>query len=94
MENKVFNSTAHKKDISKQNVTKKTILSVAKIKNPKYGSKTEIQMLRCYMQETTLHKKMKFSIKDYFSTCDQILSFMRIWSHLLKKSLMENFVQC
>ena len=27
------------------------------------------------------HKKMKFSIKDFFS-----------WSHLLKKSLMENFI--
>ena len=31
---------------------------------------------------------MKFSIKDFFSKCDQI----RIWSHLLKKSLMENFI--
>ena len=39
---------------------------------------------------------MKFSIKDFFSECDQIRSFLRIWSHLLKKSLMENliFVQC
>ena len=37
---------------------------------------------------------MKFSIKDLFSKCDQILSFMRIWSHLLKKSLMENFIFC
>ena len=34
---------------------------------------------------------MKFSIKDFFSKCDQIRSFLRIWSHLLKKSLMENF---
>ena len=35
---------------------------------------------------------MKFSIKDFFRKCDQ----MRIWSHLLNKSLMENFifVQC
>ena len=37
-----------------------------------------------------LHKKMKFSIKDYFSKCDQIRGIFRIWSHLLKKSLMEN----
>ena len=29
-----------------------------------------------------LYKKMKFSIKDFFSKCD----------HLLKKSLMENFI--
>ena len=32
---------------------------------------------------------MKFFIKDFFSKCDQILSFLRIWSHLLMKSLME-----
>ena len=31
---------------------------------------------------------MKFSIKDFFS------SFLRIWLHLLKKSLMENFIFC
>ena len=36
-------------------------------------------------------QKMKFSIKDFFSKCDQIRSF---WSHLLKKSLMENFIFC
>ena len=36
--------------------------------------------------------KMEFSIKDFFSKYDQIRSFLRIWSHLLKKSLMENFI--
>ena len=35
-------------------------------------------------------QKMKFSIKDFFSKCDQIRSFLQIWLHLLKKSLMEN----
>ena len=35
---------------------------------------------------------MKFSIKDFFSKCDQIQSFLRIWSHLLKKSLMEKII--
>ena len=39
-------------------------------------------------------QKMKFSIKDFFSKCQQIRSFLRIWSHLLKKSLMENFIFC
>ena len=39
-------------------------------------------------------KKMKFFIKDFFSQCDQIRSFLRIWSHLLKKSLIENFIFC
>ena len=37
---------------------------------------------------------MKFSIKDFFSKCDQICSFLRIWSHLLNKALMENFIFC
>ena len=39
-------------------------------------------------------QKMMFSIKDFFSTCAQIRRFLRIWSHLLKKSLIENFVFC
>ena len=34
--------------------------------------------------------KIKFSIKDYFSKYDQIT----VWSHLQKKSLMENFNFC
>ena len=38
--------------------------------------------------------KMKFSIKDFFSKCDHIRKKLRIWSHLLKKSLMENFIFC
>ena len=37
-------------------------------------------------------EKMKFTIKDFFSKCDRICSFLRIWSNLLKKSLMENFI--
>ena len=37
---------------------------------------------------------MNFSIKDFFSKCDQIRRKLRIWSHLLKKSLMENFLFC
>ena len=38
-------------------------------------------------------QKIKFSIRDFFSKCDQIRR-KRIWSHLLKKSLMENFIFC
>ena len=44
--------------------------------------------------EYTLYKKMKFFIKDFFSKCDQIRRFLRIWSHLRKKSLMKNFIFC
>ena len=39
-------------------------------------------------------QKMKFSIKDFFSKCDQIRSFLRTWSNFLRKSLMENFIFC
>ena len=35
-----------------------------------------------------------FSIKNSFSKCDQILRNLRIWSHLLKESLMESFIFC
>ena len=37
-------------------------------------------------------QKMEFSIKDFFNNYDQIRSFLRIWSHLLKK--ISFFVQC
>ena len=37
---------------------------------------------------------MKFFIKDFFSKYDHICSFLQIWSFLLKKSLMENFIFC
>ena len=37
-------------------------------------------------------QKIKFSIKDFFSKCDQIHMNLLIWSHLLKKSFMENII--
>ena len=37
---------------------------------------------------------MKFSMNDFFSKDDQMCSFLRIWSHLLQKYLMENFIFC
>ena len=48
-------------------------------------------MIMALLTENTA-QKMKFSIKDFFSKCDLIHSFQQIWSHLLKKSLMENFI--
>ena len=36
--------------------------------------------------------QMEFLIEDFSSKCDQIRSFLQIWSHLLEKSLMENFI--
>ena len=38
-----------------------------------------------------LHKN---EVKDFFSKYDQIRSFLWIWLHLLKKSLIENFIFC
>ena len=40
----------------------------------------------------TLHKRLKFSVKAFLSKCGQIRSFLPIWSHLLRKSLVENFI--
>ena len=61
-------------------------------------------LIKCYwmlLSYTLYHtaQKAKFFIKDFFSKCDQIHKihrFLRIWSHLLKKSFMENFLfwQC
>ena len=39
-------------------------------------------------------QKMKFSIKDFSSKYDQIRRFLRIWSHLLEKSIIGNFIFC
>ena len=51
-------------------------------------------MLFWCFEATFTAQKMKFSIKDFFSNCDQTHSFLQIWLHLLKKSLMENFTFC
>ena len=37
---------------------------------------------------------MKFSIKYFFSKCDQTHRKLRIFWHLLKNSLMQNFIFC
>ena len=47
--------------------------------------------LICRLGTSTV-QKMKFSIKEFFSKCDELLRNLRIWPHLLKKSLMENFI--
>ena len=38
--------------------------------------------------------KIKFLIKDCFGKCDQIFRKLRVWSHLLKNSLMKNLIFC
>ena len=69
------------------------ILKVRKVKNThKYHENLFRNILNPLMTNTA--QKVKFSIKDFFSKCDQTRSFLRSWSHLLKKSLMENFISC
>ena len=48
--------------------------------------------LRVTSTEVITAQKMKFSIQDFFRKCDQIRRKLQILSHLLKKSLTENFI--
>ena len=57
-------------------------------------SLTGLGLLLRLLLKPSISQKMKFSIKYFFSKCDQGRSFLRIWLHLLKKSLMENFIFC
>ena len=41
-----------------------------------------------------LYNLHDYTFKDFFSKCDQVRSFLLIWSNLLKKFLMENFIFC
>ena len=58
-----------------------------KIHEPSNSIRTE--EIEHLMEHST---KMEISVKDFFSKCDQISSFLWIWLHLLKKSLTENLI--
>ena len=58
------------------------------------GHKNYVTDLYLMNSVPTTAQKVKFSIKDFFNKCDQIRRKLRIWSHLLEKSLMENFIFC
>ena len=51
-----------------------------------------ISKTKYILKDVLLHKKIKFSVKYFFSICELIRSLLRIWSHLLKNSLTENFI--
>ena len=62
-----------------------------------------VQMFRCLDVQMQLcrdfnssfvsqPKKLSFPLRIFFSKCDQIRRKLWIWSHMLKKSLMENFI--
>ena len=45
-----------------------------------------------YKANSHTAQKMRFSIKNFCSKCDQIHDFLRIWLHLLKMTLLEKFI--
>ena len=56
-----------------------------------YAFRCTFAFLMSYPHNEISHcTKKDFSVKDFFSKCDQIPSFLT----LLKKSLMENFIFC
>ena len=54
----------------------------------------ELKKFLEYHRKEVTKIKMKFSIKDFSSKFGKIRSFLRIWSKLLTKSLMEDFNFC
>ena len=56
------------------------------------SSNLSIEVFLVLLILTLTAQKMKFSVKVFFSKCDKIRRKLRTWSHLLKKSLMENFI--
>ena len=50
--------------------------------------------MRANTRKSFTAQKLKFSIKDFVSKCDQIRSFPQFWLDLLNKSLIENFIFC
>ena len=73
-----------------------TVLVDFNARSPSWWSETITpEVSRSYSLTTAYTaQKMKFAVKDFVSKCDQIRGKLRIWSHLLKKSLMENFIFC
>ena len=57
-------------------------------------SRKMLLMLYSIYNQISLLQKMKFSITDFFSKYDKIHSFLRSWSHLRKKSLMDSLIFC
>ena len=68
-------------------------ISTFKSRNPKCLSLLNLHHLWIQLNATR-HCAKKFSIKYFVSKCDQVRSFLQIWSHLLQKPLMENLIFC
>ena len=64
--------------------------AIINLRNQSHCTSSTMTLKSSNILNTT--QKMKFSMKDLFSKCDQIRSFLWIWSHLLQKFFMENFL--
>ena len=62
--------------------------------NFQHSSIKALDLRKLFLSHLHHCPKTKFSMKDFFSKRDQIRRKLRIWSHLLKKSLMKNFIFC
>ena len=63
------------------------------IQSTNQGKNTsEVTKMKWSFEVKFWNEKMNFSINDFSSKCDQIRWKLRIWSHLLEQSLMENFI--
>ena len=58
----------------------------------RYGQQLDLKEVPIRVYATA--QEMKLSIKNFFSTCDQIRRKLRIRSNLLIKSLVEKFIFC
>ena len=76
------------------------MITMDKILISKDSFMVSILLLMDWIQEykdctpRVIAQKVKFSDEDFFSKCEQIHSFLRICSHLIKKFLTENFIFC
>ena len=71
-----------------------TQLEVVRVSNESLNRSSQFTSRNITDQVIVTAQKMIFSMKNFFSKCDRIRSFLQIWPHLLKKSLMKNFIFC
>ena len=69
-------------------------LGIAVIVEMVHKKRTSFKTLASKKAATCTAQKLKFTIKDFSSKCDQIYRKLRILPHLLKKSLIVNFIFC
>ena len=69
-------------------------LRIAAIVEIVHKKRTSFKTQASKKAATCTAQKMKYTIKDFSNKCDQIYRKLWIWPHLLKKSLIVNFIFC